>query len=418
MVNRIKYERDKLRWVNSPITRRTWEQQKYRNKIAKLLKNSRKMWDAWKIKAEKILNKEKYKFKYLMAKYWTDKQWILNMIKHEKLDFYSAFFDNIDNYHWLDKEVAIALKNRFGIHDIFFYHIDNFSWLDEDLAIEIFEDYDPNARKIWGTLDRFSVGDKFIINYLKNKKNKNRAFEVMLEEGYFEKKINYSEKFINYLSENNIWNSEIRWYLRVLLLIKKTNNKTVFDENDANYVNELVKLWLWGKISEWLEENIMKFPDESLDYSVFTRTYRRYTHYGDPHIGDGISYYYKTWVDVVSFRKFKKDWAAGRGDKSFNYLYYKVYQEQENEKRKKETRESNLAKMKNMTFVELLRLYLSYNNKWKEEIKEWEIIKILLSKKIKPWEEITKRGIKELFNKLDAKTQKKFLKKLKGIELK
>lgn len=130
MVSRAKWKLDKIRGVESSVTHRTWEQQKYRNDLAKSLNDERKYWDYWKSKALAHLSNEIWTSEYELSKYWTDKSWALKMIDKD-VEF---FLSNITQYGWnLDKDVALSLINKRGARG-FFGIRKYFSWLDKDVA--------------------------------------------------------------------------------------------------------------------------------------------------------------------------------------------------------------------------------------------------------------------------------------------
>lgn len=481
MINVIKHGLNKIKGK----TNRTWEQQKYRNDLAKLLIESRKMGDAWRISAKNELKKVEWTFEYLMAKYWTDKQWALNLINYAKKNsnnwdyfdrenFLKWFFNNLSKFSWLDKEVAIAYITSLPIDEFFRHinefswldkevamtlitfhdgsgrfveefskHIDNFSWLDEEVAIMFLEKnmeyvkyYNSYSKIFWRNIGKFSVGNKFIIYFLDKFDGDKKYILSSLINKWCYKGINYDDKFINYLLKEHIlveWEKES---MKMLRHLKKhiLNKKDVFDEKDACYINECVRLWL-REIGWWLnKDNIMKFPDKSLDYSVFKLT--ESTKVCSGYKWMSLTSYTTTWVNSDSFRKFKTykkhyvctggvTWyykyaytytPTGEYDSCFDRLYEEVYERPEIEKQKRITRENNLYDMKKMTFGDLLALYLSKEDRWKEEVSWTEILEIMLSKKVESWE-VRKAQVDKLFNKINEATRKRFVKKLKGVDL-
>ena len=89
-------------------------------------------------------------------------------------------------------------------------------------------------------------------------------------------------------------------------------------------------------------------------------------------------------------------------DDFFETLYRDIYV----------NRGNNLEKMKNMSFSELLTIYLSTWEKWKEWMKDSEIEDLLISKDVQSWD-VSKVLMNQLLEKLDKDGNKKLLERIK-----
>ncbi len=93
--------------LNHPSNKnRTREQQKYRDKLAKILKADRASGEVGKLLAEKKLISEQQKGYYILAKYGFTQKWADKLIEAGEL---SALAENLDKFKDLDQKVAKAL---------------------------------------------------------------------------------------------------------------------------------------------------------------------------------------------------------------------------------------------------------------------------------------------------------------------
>ena len=100
-------------WISAKKQGRTYEQQKYRNDLAKNLKNTRAHGDAWKELAWTLLEKEKSGIRYVES-FGEDKkagkEIAIRLIKEWEWEYVG---ENIKKFKWVDhKEIAIELINR------------------------------------------------------------------------------------------------------------------------------------------------------------------------------------------------------------------------------------------------------------------------------------------------------------------
>jgi hypothetical protein len=135
---------------------RTYEQQKYRDELAKTLEDMRLGWDA-----DDFLSKEKMTEEYL-ASLWKDrflsKQTAQEMIESWRWELVAKY---LDNFRWLDhRELAQTLINRWEWKVVTDY-LDNFDWAVEQLQPYLRHAYDTylKAKRWWEHCPMLMIGD-------------------------------------------------------------------------------------------------------------------------------------------------------------------------------------------------------------------------------------------------------------------
>lgn len=135
---------------------RTYEQQKYREDLAKILREMKLDWDA-----HTFLAKEKMTEEYISS-LWKDrflsKQTAQEMIESWRWEFVAKY---LDKFRWLDhRELAQTLIDRWEWKVVTDY-LDNFDWAVEQLQPYLCHAYDTylQAKKWWEHCPMIEIGD-------------------------------------------------------------------------------------------------------------------------------------------------------------------------------------------------------------------------------------------------------------------
>ena len=141
MVNRRKFNEIKEKCPESRIGQRTWEQEKYRNRLYNTFKRDKKKWDAADVVAEKILKEKQNTREYVSAKYWMTQESAKNMIDDWYFDFVK---EHVDAFTEFDNEFAIWLVKR-GYWKLIANNFDKFVGLNKEFAMCVIREYYGNS---------------------------------------------------------------------------------------------------------------------------------------------------------------------------------------------------------------------------------------------------------------------------------
>ena len=146
-------------WISAKKQGRTYEQQKYRNDLAKNLKNTRAHGDAWKELAWTLLEKEKSGIRYVES-FGEDKkagkEIAIRLIKEWEWEYVG---ENIKKFKWVDhKEIAIELINR-AQWEYVGENIKKFECDHKEIAIELIR---SKIIRQWRAVERYLKNFKWL----------------------------------------------------------------------------------------------------------------------------------------------------------------------------------------------------------------------------------------------------------------
>ena len=141
MVTRREFNKIKKENPESRIGQRTWEQQKYRNRLYKNLNKGLNKSDADAIVAKENFDKERNTWEYVSSEYWTTQESAKSMIKNWYFDFVK---EHIDAFPEFDNEFAIWLVKGW-YWELVADNFDKFVGLNKNFAMSVLKNLHGNT---------------------------------------------------------------------------------------------------------------------------------------------------------------------------------------------------------------------------------------------------------------------------------